>query len=400
MVATCGSKPGAISSATPTARAESGTSERDWALYSSSGRQLAAGPSTTGGAGADQLVGELWHLTPTCPLPLAPPRMVGFTGFGTLGGGDLTLEAGRNAGVRDPMGDAGLAERTALGRDHRGGGIDRPRQQWPAAPDRWRRPAVAHRWRTESESAGDDLQPQSLQGGTESRLNGTFSNLRGSLQLDAGRIGAMGVTLKTTRRCVSSAADLFAPDAARAMGGPVLVLGDAVAQLQARAMWCSAGSPMQAGCRWNTARCCRMMARALQAAGFLWTASTAVDLFSAGGDLAPGLAGPDNVTGSNLWREQVQLVVRGSDDLLNYWLYPSRFSAIAAQGDIKLDRISATPGTQDAILLAPSATGRLDVLAGGSIFAWRDDRALGCGCAPAGTLRPAFLAQQGIPAAM
>ncbi|PSD24084.1 hypothetical protein C7E18_23085, partial [Stenotrophomonas maltophilia] len=25
------------------------------------------------------------------------PRMVGFTGFGTLGGGDLTLEAGRNA---------------------------------------------------------------------------------------------------------------------------------------------------------------------------------------------------------------------------------------------------------------------------------------------------------------
>ncbi|MBP0657421.1 hypothetical protein J8J20_26470, partial [Mycobacterium tuberculosis] len=46
-------------------------------------------------------------------------------------------------------------------------------------------------------------------------------------------------------------------------------------------------------------------------------------------------------------------------------LYPSRFSAIAAQGDIKLDRISTAPGTQDVLLLAPSATGRLDVLAGG-----------------------------------
>ncbi|PSD22546.1 hypothetical protein C7E12_22770, partial [Stenotrophomonas maltophilia] len=44
--------------------------------------------------------------------------------------------------------------------------------------------------------------------------------------------------------------------------------------------------------------------------------------------------GDINVTGSNLWREQVQLDVRGGDDLLNYWLYPSRFSAIAAQGDI------------------------------------------------------------------
>ncbi|MFY1079593.1 hypothetical protein ACNF5D_26460, partial [Escherichia coli] len=32
--------------------------------------------------------------------------MVGFTGFGTLGGGNLTLEAGRDAGVRDAIGDA------------------------------------------------------------------------------------------------------------------------------------------------------------------------------------------------------------------------------------------------------------------------------------------------------
>ena len=127
-----------------------------------------------------------------------------------------------------------------------------------------------------------------------------------------------------------------------------------------------------------------------------------MDLFSAGGDLAPGLAGPDNVTGSNLWREQVQLDVRGGDDLLNYWLYPSRFSAIAAQGDIKLDRISATPGTQDVILLAPSATDGW-TLAGGSIFAQRGATQIARSGADArlpGPFDPAFLAQQGIPAAM
>jgi hypothetical protein len=135
----------------------------------------------------------------------------------------------------------------------------------------------------------------------------------------------------------------------------------------------------------------------------LWTANTAVDLFSAGGDLAPGLAGPENVTGSNLWREQVQLVVRGGDDLLNYWLYPSRFSAIAAQGDIKLDRISTTPGTQDVILLAPSATGRLDVLAGGGIFAQPGATQIARSASDArlpGPFDPAFMAEQGIPQAM
>ncbi|MDW7602428.1 hypothetical protein R1V99_18335, partial [Stenotrophomonas maltophilia] len=74
------------------------------------------------------------------------------------------------------------------------------------------------------------------------------------------------------------------------------------------------------------------------------------------------------------------------------------FSAIAAQGDIKLDRISVTPGTQDVILLAPSATGRLDVLAGGSILAQRGATQIARSGADArlpGPFDPAFLAQQG-----
>ena len=34
--------------------------------------------------------------------------MVGFTGFGTLGGGNVSIAAGRDAGVRDARGDAAL----------------------------------------------------------------------------------------------------------------------------------------------------------------------------------------------------------------------------------------------------------------------------------------------------
>ena len=34
------------------------------------------------------------------------PRLLGFTGFGTLGGGNLSISAGRDAGIRDARGDA------------------------------------------------------------------------------------------------------------------------------------------------------------------------------------------------------------------------------------------------------------------------------------------------------
>lgn len=391
-----------------TARAESGTSERDWALYSSAAVGNWLWRQGTGSTTGVEPVPTSWWVnfgtyTNVSAAAGASPRMVGFTGFGTLGGGDLTLEAGRNAGVRDPMGDAlgslsaprsgaiiaavGSTGRVSNGQLHLTGGGDL-------------RLRIGGALNPNLQATISSLNPS--RAGQNLDLNGTFSNLRGSLQLDAGRIGAMGVTLENYAMLGQlRAADLFAADAARAMGGPVLVLGDAVAQLQARGD-VVLGGVADAG-RVPLANYSAVLqedgARAAGSTWFsLWTASTAVDLFSAGGDLAPGLAGPDNVTGSNLWREQVQLDVRGGDDLLNYWLYPSRFSAIAAQGDIKLDRISATPGTQDVILLAPSATGRLDVLAGGSIFAQRGATQIARSGADArlpGPFDPAFLAQQG-----
>lgn len=391
-----------------TGRAESGTSERDWALYSSAAVGNWLWRQGTGSTTGVEPVPTSWWVnfgtyTNVSTAAGASPRMVGFTGFGTLGGGNLTLEAGRDAGVRDAIGDAlgsltaprsgaiiaavGSTGRVSDGQLHLTGGGDLQLRIGGALNPNLRATFSS----LNASRAGQNLD-----------LNGTFSNLRGSLQLDAGRIGAMGVTLESYATLgVQRAADLFAPDAARAMGGPVLVLGDAAAQLQARGD-VVLGGVADAG-RVPLANYSAVLqddgARAAGSTWFsLWTANTAVDLFSAGGDLAPGLAGPENVTGSNLGLEQVKLAVRGSDDLLNYWLYPSRFSAIAAQGDIKLDRISTTPGTQDVILLAPSATGRLDVLAGGGIFAQRGATQIARSASDArlpGPFDPAFMAEQG-----
>ena len=43
-------------------------------------------------------------------VSMREPRLVGFTGFGTLGGGNVSISAGRDAGVRDARGDALAAQ--------------------------------------------------------------------------------------------------------------------------------------------------------------------------------------------------------------------------------------------------------------------------------------------------
>lgn len=194
-----------------TGRAESGTSERDWALYSSAAVGNWLWRQGTGSTTGVEPVPTSWWVnfgayTNVSAAAGASPRMVGFTGFGTLGGGNLTLEAGRDAGVRDAIGDAldstiaprsgaiiaavGSTGRVSDGQLHLTGGGDLQLRIGGALNPNLRATFSS----LNASRAGQNLD-----------LNGTFSNLRGSLQLDAGRIGAMGVTLKATRRWVSSA---------------------------------------------------------------------------------------------------------------------------------------------------------------------------------------------------
>ncbi len=93
----------------------------------------------------------------------------------------------------------------------------------------------------------------------------------------------------------------------------------------------------------------------------LWTPSTAINLFSAGGNLTPngllldqGGSTPISASGNIGVTDNGRLLLPGS------------FSAVAAQGNIYFNNSSG--GAMPAIELAPSAIGQLNVLAGGSIY--------------------------------
>jgi hypothetical protein len=237
-----------------TGRAESGSSDRDWALYSSAAVGNWLWRQGTGSTTGVEPVPTSWWVnfgayTNVSAAAGASPRMVGFTGFGTLGGGNLTLEAGRDAGVRDAIGDAldstiaprsgaiiaavGSTGRVSDGQLHLTGGGDLQLRIGGAL-----NPNLQATFSSLNASrAGQNLD-----------LNGTFSNLRGSLQLDAGRIGAMGVTLESYATLGQlRAADLFAPTPPARWAGRCWCWAMPPRSCRRGAMWCSAASPMPAG---------------------------------------------------------------------------------------------------------------------------------------------------------
>jgi filamentous hemagglutinin family protein len=357
-------------------RAESGTSQRDQARHSSAavGNWLwRQGSGTTGGVvqsstswwinfGTYSTVGAERDAT---------PRLVGFTGFGTLGGGNLSLDAGRHMGMLDSMGNAlgyeisphssalsaavGSTGRVVGGVLHLTGGGDLELRGGGAL-----NPGL----RASSRGGAPDLQ--------DLDINGALTNTRGNTRIDASRIG--GISAVQTSYGQLGLKDPFMADSPAAMAGPVLVLGDSTVQVQARGD-VVLGSAADAGrvpvANFNDI----VLDDGSHAAGSswfsLWTPRTALDLFSAGGNLSPGLVGTQHATGSNQGKEELNVRPSNGDIYLNYWLYPSRFSAVAASGNIHLASLRSIGSTdaQDIILLAPSMTGRLEVLAGGSILA-------------------------------
>jgi hypothetical protein len=360
-----------------TGRSESGTAQRDQAGHSSAavGSWLwRQGSGTTEGV---QTTATSWWINfgtySTVGAELdATPRMVGFTGFGTLGGGNLSLEAGRHSGVISPMGNAlglltaphssaivaavGSTGRVSDGELHLTGGGDLTLRSGGALNPGLRASAQ------QPEGFLQDLD-----------LNGAVTNLRGSTLLQAAHIG--GVSAIQSSYGTLGLKNPFVADAPVAMAGPVLILGDSTALVQARGdvVLGSAADPGRVPvANFNDI----LLDDGSHASGSswfsLWTQRTALDLFSAGGNLSPGLVGTQHVSGSNQGREVIDISPSDGDVILNYWLYPSRFSAVAASGNINLASLrasGATLGAQDVILLAPSASGRLEVLAGGSILA-------------------------------
>lgn len=317
------------------------------------------------------------------------PRLVGFTGFGTLGGGNLVLESGADAGMLQGRGDHGslylprsaglnlaVASTGRMGADgalvQTGGGDLDIRIGGGLNAD----PALRSFSGSNIAPVANQIAPNDAH---RLDLNGSFTNLRGALRLQAGSVG--GVELRYGARQdgkESRPYDVYSATAATSAGGPVLVLGDAGARLDARGDLVlgtvtdpgrvgqyNGGTPFTAngvhhadgGWSWFS----------------LWTPSTGVDLFAAGGNLTPTLAMLDGVRRSD-----------GQATDGNH-VYPSILRAVAGSGSIYYGkpRTAKTAGTNNedfvaGVVLAPSpvnarfadtGSGQLELLAAGSIYA-------------------------------
>ncbi|SEK14760.1 MULTISPECIES: filamentous haemagglutinin family protein [unclassified Variovorax] len=316
------------------------------------------------------------------------PYLMGFTGFGTLGGGNLVFEAGRDAGMLNLVSDwnAAFVSRSqglslAVGSTGRvtsagelvltgggdldiriGGGLN------PVAETRSFAPYGGSQVAT-------DLRR------TEQRLdlNGTFTNLRGALRVDAGAVGGIELRYDRADPTESRALRVNVSSSGIAGGGPVLVLGDSGLRVEARGDLVI-GTVTDAGRvpQFNGGVPFTSGGSHFAGGGIgwfsLWTPATAVDLFSAGGNLTPGMAWTDN-------RERSDQVASG-----DRFIYPSVLRAASANGSLyygnavtgTFNRSNVPDQSSTGILLAPTPVGaqfvhqgkpQLELLAGDSIYA-------------------------------
>jgi len=283
-------------------------------------------------------------------------RVAGFSGFGALGGGNVMLRAGDDAGNlsavmmqnygSDQYSSSLIVAVGATGRIQNGlltqtGGGD-----------------VTVR-------IGGRLNPAlpaSLSSVNE-LTGGVFTNLRGGIDISAGSIGNIDLAYGTKSAGDPRATDLYEAGTIAGLlrGGPVVVPGDGAVALRSRGdlvFGNSADATMQINDDFSHSASV-MVDGVLQTGAnrnwfSLWTKRTAVSLMSAGGNLAPFA---DNGPGFNTNGEP-------SGGIL---LMPARFDAAAASGSIYYgSKLSNWPITNE---LVPSADGQFELLAMKSIYA-------------------------------
>ncbi|MGK5060963.1 filamentous haemagglutinin family protein [Janthinobacterium sp. LB3P112] len=279
--------------------------------------------------------------------------VLGFTGFGTLGGGNVRADVAGDAGVLAPK--VATVFNTNINTRSQGLLL-----------------AVGSTGRVLADGSlqltgggdldlrvGGGLNPASQPNG--GHLNGALADLRGHVEVSAAQLGSVALQYGTRSTdhvpLETRAFDAFRATRATPQGGMTLVPGDAtfsvatlgdqvlqdvadpgrVLMFNAAPYISAAGEP-GAGYSWFS----------------LWTRRTALDLFSAGGNMTPLTAPIGTAT---------DLAV----------VYPSIVRAAAANGSLYYGKTitdwgSATIYTEP-LLLAPSPNAQLEWLAGDSIYA-------------------------------
>lgn len=313
------------------------------------------------------------------------PFLVGFTGVGTLGGGNLTVEAGADAGMLNQRGI----------RSNWNQQTHTPRSQGLhlVVGSTGRVTAGGELVQTGGGDLvlrlGGTLNPNPEVRLNEHDLNSTFVNLRGATALDAGAIGGIKQSFGGTDQLDTRPGNLYTAGGGAATGGPILILGDSAVRMQTRGdlVLGSVADPGRTTLLHSTPF--SVNGQHYEGDGWswfsLWTPATGVDLFSAGGNLTP----------TTSWDERTAYEdTRWSDSGRNQspngdgHFYPSVLRAVAANGNIaygaSASNASVTVGGNGLMrygfgtVLAPTpmgeqfvnATGRseLQFLASGSIL--------------------------------
>jgi len=275
------------------------------------------------------------------------PHFVGFTGFGALGGGNVTVLAGGNAGAQANASSSCAPDCTSSGLDV----------------------AVASTGRMSNGSlmqtgggdviirVGGNLNPAS--DGLIQQLNGTVTDLRGAISIRAGAIGQAPSTYATNVNDPRTISPLAATGV-NGSDGITVAPGDTMVSIETR-------RDLVIGAVSDPTRLPQQYLSTLTTSTgsvtgltwfSLWQPRTEVDLFSLGGNVTPTTQSDSGTYGvyDSGATESTAYVIRA--------VYPPTLKVMAANGSIGYQ-----PGGQPtAVELAPAAYGQLELLAAGSII--------------------------------
>ncbi len=308
------------------------------------------------------------------------PLLVGFTGFGALGGGNVSVRTDGDAGNIESRGSrsnprsqglvvaVGSTGRIAAdgGMTLTGGGDIDLRIGGALNPTQNARGAV-------SSTSG----PTPYYGDPAIDMQGALINLRGNVQFAGGAIGGLDLrygsqpALRDAKD--SRGYDPYESSLASATGGLALIPGDAVIRLDTRGDLVVGGASDPGRVALQNSTPFRLRdGTQIDGGGYswfsMWTANTAIELSSAGGNLTPSRQTSHSGQGLAL---QTGRNTSASDAR---YLYPSILRATAYDGSIYAGVSAGYLNAEDgglpySLTLAPGARGQLELLAGNSIYA-------------------------------
>ncbi|MEI9993005.1 MAG: filamentous hemagglutinin family protein [Rhizomicrobium sp.] len=269
----------------------------------------------------------------------AGPQLVGFTGIGTLGGGNATILSGNNILYLNA-----------------------------AVASTGRVTAVTHSGNVVTGGAIMETGGGLLTVKADGDVFGTVTDTRGTIAVNAQTVGDLANPGSNAQGALPS--ELYAYqtpqfDGAGLPMGFTVVQGDAAANIDTRGDLVVTGeanpgylnsvstpeaifySGPQAG----------TVAAAPDSYFSLWTPQTAIAMVSAGGNVSPAVIGQ---------LQDANVLLSGG--LLSAYMAPGSYSVVAANGDILLRGTSNLGNyNQEVVELAPSPNGELQLLAAGSI---------------------------------